>query len=65
MIVTEKAMLRKEPCLDAPNNGVEVDKGEIVDVLAHSPLSTSGVSFLYISAHKRKGYIRQAYCKAV
>ena len=60
--ITQQAMLRQQPHLDAPTNGVEVDVGEVVDVLAHPTLSTCGISFLYILAHKRKGYIRQAYC---
>ena len=64
MIVTQQAMLRQQPRLDAPNNNVEVDVDEVVDVLAHTS-STCGTAFLYILAHKRKGYIREAYCKAV
>ena len=63
--ITQQVMLRLQPQLDAPTNGVEVDVGEVVDVLAHPALSTCGISFLYILAHKRKGYIREAYCKAV
>ena len=62
--VTKEAMLRSLPLLDAPNNGVLVDVKEVVVVLDRAT-SACGTSFLYIQAHKRKGYIREAYCKAV
>jgi hypothetical protein len=64
MTVTKEAMLRSLPLLDAPNNGVLVDVKEVVVVLDRAT-SACGTSFLYIQAHKRKGYIREAYCKAV
>jgi hypothetical protein len=65
MVVIEQVMLRHQPCLESLSNGVEVDVDEVVDVLAHSTSSTCGTSFLYISAHKRKGYIRESYCSRI
>ena len=64
MNVIKQALLRSNPHLESPTNGVQVEVGETVLVLGRT-LSPCGTPFIQVKVCNKQGYIRQAYCEAV